>query len=70
MDPEEALNINRNDWGKIAAKFHGKTALPHHGPLTKLVPTTMIIQTRKARDENTHSGNGTRATVHDAGETK
>jgi len=33
----------------------------------KLIPTTMIIQARKARTGNTHPDNGTRAAVHDVG---
>jgi SAM-dependent methyltransferase len=35
MNPEEALNINRNGWDKVAERFYGKTALPHYGPLAK-----------------------------------
>lgn len=32
-DPAEALAINRAGWDQVAARFHGRTALPVYGPL-------------------------------------
>ncbi len=35
MNTEQALAVNRDSWNKIAAKFYGKAALPHYGPLAQ-----------------------------------
>lgn len=42
-DPAEALAINRAGWDRIAARFHGRDALPGYGPLAPTEETLRLL---------------------------